>query len=133
MGTINRGTPKARAVRTFWAAVSGYAATWAIIIISPDWKAGLVTIGLNAVSAVAAAFAAYALAKAEIIASTAWGKALASFLQVFGTGLLGWTLGSFAIEDVETSLHALIVIAVAGVVAALKSYTSGWSEGDPAI
>lgn len=119
-------SPIARGVRTFLAALAGYAGVWATL----DWASDPVTAGqliaLNVATAAVAAIAAALLAVGDYTADSPLGKALATFAQVLGSGIAVLAFNSVA--DVAANGRIILTTAIAAAFAALGTFATNAAE-----
>ncbi len=126
---MNTTSPLARGVRTFVVAVAGYAATWATLDWTEDPVGSGTLLGLNLATAGVAALAAFLLAHTTLTASTALGKAFATFAQVVGAGLAA--LAFNAVGDFAANGRIVLTTIIAAVFAAIGSLATNAAEGAP--
>jgi hypothetical protein len=122
-------SPLARGVRTFLAALAGYAGTWAALNWTDDPVRSGQLLGLNIATALVAAIAAYFLAVGGASASTAVGKAFATFAQVVGSGIAALAFNTVA--DITANGRVILTTVIAAVFAAVGTLATNAAEGAP--
>ncbi len=122
---MNAG-PMGRAIRTFLAALAGYAVAWAAIDWIRDYRVGLATVAVNLVTAALAALAAGLLAQGGRVTTTPLGKALATFCQMVGAGIAPVVVTSLA--DLADVGRLIVTTAIGALLAALATFATNQAE-----
>jgi hypothetical protein len=122
-------SPIARAVRTFAAAMVGVLGAFVVASQASDYKAGLVALTLGTATALVAGLVAFLSAHAGLAASTAFGKAIATFCQFVAAGLATVTFAS--LTDQANFGHVAVPLLIAGLVAAAQTFVQNAAEGAP--
>lgn len=122
-------SPIARGVRTFIVAVAGFAGTWATLNWTDDPVGSGTLLGLNLATAAVAGLAAFLLAHTTLTASTALGKAFATFAQIVGSGLAA--LAFNAVGDFAANGRVVLTTVIAAIFAAIGSLATNAAEGIP--
>jgi len=129
---VTKDTPAARAVRTAVLALAGFAAAWATIDWVTDWRAGAAVVTLNVVTAGLAGIVAYLQALGSLRATTAFGKAVASFAQVAGPGLAAVALTELSRQALINTGRGVSTTLIGATVTAIATYLQNRAEDVPA-
>lgn len=125
---VGKAKPLARALRTFAVGMTGVLGTALLVDWNSATYADVRPIVLGTIVAAVAGVSSFLLALTDYTADTAIGRAAASFLQVFGSGIV-----TFGIADLTTDAgiawaQAAGALAVTAVIAAALSLATNAAE-----
>jgi hypothetical protein len=101
-----------------------------LAVQASDYRAGAVVLTIGVATALVAGVVAFAAAAAGLVADTALGKALATFLQFVAAGLGTVTFASLA--DIADFPHVAVPLLIAAAFAALQTFALNKAEAVPA-
>lgn len=121
-------TPLARAVRTFAHGMTGVLAAAVVANWVSDYHAAAVALTIGTITAVVAAVAAFCLAAGGATFDSPAGKALATTLQFFGSGIATVGIADLTTNAVHDFGVAILRVAIAAVFAGLATLAVNSSE-----
>lgn len=129
---MSKNTPKARAVRTFFAGLAGVAVTASTLNFFADWKASTAQLAIGVGSAALAGATAYVQASGDLLphAKTPLGKAFATFCQMFAPGLGAIAVTEFTTGALVSAGASLVRAALSSAFAAAASFFTNQAEDE---
>ena len=121
-------SPLARAVRTFAHGMTGVLAAAVVANWVTDYHAAAVALTIGTITAAVAAVSAYALAAGGATASSPLGKAVATTLQFFGSGIATVGIADLTTSAVHDFGVAILRVGIAAVFAGLSTLAVNASE-----
>lgn len=130
-----KNTPIARATRTLIAALAGVAATAMTFDFVADARLSTIQLILLLIAAFVSAGVAFAQAHADALptATTAVGKAVATFFQIFGPGLAAVGITELTTDALSNAGVTILRAAIAAAFAAGATFLQNSSEDGAAV
>jgi hypothetical protein len=112
--------------------MTGVLAAAVVADFTTDFRASATALALGTIAALVAGVAAFLLARSEVTATTAIGKAVATFAQYVGAGLATVGLADLTEAAAVDFGNSILKIVIAGAFAALTTIAVNASEDTPA-